>query len=77
MSYRHGTYTAYFRHWCRCDACRTYQADRIRRIRADQLATGRLSHGLRSAYDAGCRCEPCRTVKRLADARYRERRAAS
>ena len=66
MSYRHGTYTAYARHGCRCDACRAYQNARVARNRADRLAGGRLTHGTRSAYDAGCRCDACYQARRVA-----------
>jgi hypothetical protein len=51
-SYVHGTYTAYARHGCRCDLCRAYQNERVRRNRADRLAAGRLTHGRRSTWDA-------------------------
>lgn len=46
----------YERHGCKCAGCRAAHADRVRRNRADRLAAGRLTHGTRSAYDAGCRC---------------------
>ena len=60
---RHGTYTAYFWYWCRCGRCREYQNKRVARNRAARLATGNLSHGTRSAYDAGCRCGICKTAR--------------
>lgn len=62
----HGTYTMYFRKECRCWRCRDYQSGRVRRNRAARLAAGRLSHGTRSAYDAGCRCIPCRGARQEA-----------
>mgnify|MGYP007115078499 CR=1 FL=1 len=64
MSFVHGTYVAYARHGCRCDRCATAQRDRVRRNRADRLATGRLNHGTRSARDAGCKCPPCIETRR-------------
>lgn len=67
---RHGTYTAYARWDCRCRECVAYQNDRVRRNRAERKATGRLSHGTRSAWDAGCRCESCLATKRSAEQRY-------
>lgn len=69
-SYTHGTYTGYYWHKCRCSKCTEYQRTRVARNRADRLASGRLSHGTRSAYDAGCRCEPCLAVRVDADRDY-------
>jgi hypothetical protein len=76
-SYVHGTYTAYAHHGCRCDLCRAYQNERVRRNRAERLAAGRLTHGRRSTWDAGCRCDECRAVHRAAHADYRQRQRAS
>lgn len=47
----------YQRYGCRCHGCRAAHNERVRQNRADRLATGRLNHGTRSAYDAGCRCK--------------------
>jgi hypothetical protein len=63
---KHGTYGAYGRRHCRCDECKDFQRDRNARNRADRLASGRLSHGTRSAYDAGCRCDDCKEARRVA-----------
>ena len=65
----HGTYSTYFWHMCRCTECREGQRQRVARNRAERLASGSLSHGTRSAYDAGCRCEPCKDVRREVYAR--------
>jgi hypothetical protein len=77
MSYTHGTYTAYGRYRCRCVACVAYQNGRNQRNRADRKSSGRLSHGTRSAYDAGCRCDDClgarRAVYEVENAARRER----
>lgn len=63
-SYTHGTYTAYARHGCRCDPCRTRQNDRVRANRAARLErVGRLTHGIRSTYDCGCRCTKCQACR--------------
>lgn len=51
----HGVYT----HGCRCDDCREAHRSYTRERRAKSLADGTLSHGTRSTYDAGCRCERC------------------
>ena len=74
----HGTYAAYKR-GCRCPACSAYQAGRVAANRADRLARlqatddiapaltswqAPIGHGTRSAYDAGCRCEPCRGARK-------------
>ena len=66
LSARHGTYAMYYRGNCNCRRCREYQRQRVARSRAERLATGRLSHGTRSAYDAGCRCDPCKAARREA-----------
>lgn len=62
----HGTYAAYAKDKCRCVECRGYQSARNAQNRADRLASGRLSHGRRSAYDAGCRCELCLGARQAA-----------
>ena len=62
MSYRHGTYTAYARHGCRCDHCTTYQRTRVKKNRLDRLARD-TGHGKRAMYDAGCRCDSCRATR--------------
>jgi hypothetical protein len=61
---KHGTYGTYFHLKCRCFACREYQRARVARNRAARLASGNLSHGSRSAYDAGCRCDQCLSARR-------------
>lgn len=63
----HGTYTMYARRGCRCDSCKEYQRARVAKNRSDRLKTGNLSHGTRSAYDAGCRCMDCKVVRSLAN----------
>jgi hypothetical protein len=60
---QHGTCYAYEERGCRCGLCRTNHNERVARNRADRLARGDLNHGARSAYDAGCRCEPCRIAR--------------
>jgi hypothetical protein len=71
---RHGTYAMYFKEKCRCTACRVYQRNRVRRNRAERLATGNLTHGTRSSYDAGCRCMDCYRARQRAYARERSGR---
>lgn len=71
---KHGTYSTYARGACRCDLCVTQQRERVRANRADRLASGRLSHGTRSAYDAGCRCDLCRRARVEADFRTGRRK---
>lgn len=66
MSYTHGTYVAYAKHKCRCVACTAYQNGRNARNRSERLTDGRLNHGTRSAYDAGCRCSACTGARRAA-----------
>lgn len=62
----HGTYTMYARRKCRCDECKAYQRNRVAKNRAERLATGNLTHGTRSAYDAGCRCMYCKKARSIA-----------
>lgn len=71
----HGTYVAYARHACRCEECVDYQRARVRANRADRLASGRLNHGSRASYDAGCRCLPCRGARSRASRRESIQRA--
>ena len=72
----HGqSYTLYARRGCRCDKCRAFQAARVAANRADRL-TRLAVHGIRSSYDAGCRCEPCKAARREAGRLARERDAA-
>jgi hypothetical protein len=61
---KHGTFGAYFYKGCRCQECRSYQRKRNAANRRERLASGRLSHGTRSAYDCGCRCDPCKGARR-------------
>jgi hypothetical protein len=72
MSFTHGTASGYERHGCRCDLCRANHNERVARNRADRLASGPLSHGTRSAYDAGCRCAACMEDRRRAYAELSE-----
>lgn len=72
MSYRHGTYTAYARHGCRCDSCREYQRARVAASRAARLASGNVNHGS-AGWDDGCRCETCTQTHRRRYADYYKR----
>lgn len=73
---QHGTYTRYARMGCRCPMCREYQRAKVERSRAARLAAGSLSHGTRSAYDAGCRCSDCSAARRDAYKRLASEGAA-
>lgn len=54
-----------YRRGCRCTPCRGANAARVRDNRAARLADpARLTHGTRSAYDAGCRCRECWLTRR-------------
>lgn len=76
----HGTYSAYFRHKCRCDECRLAHNSKVAQNRRDRLArVGSLTHGIRSSYDAGCRCTKCqnvRSAKSRLEQELRRKRAA-
>lgn len=73
---KHGTAFTYGKRGCRCDACKDFQRERNATNRADRLASGRLTHGKRSAYDAGCRCALCKEARRVASASVDLRSAA-
>jgi hypothetical protein len=62
VSYVHGTERAYARERCRCATCREYQRTRVARNRAERAAAP-ASHGTRSTYDAGCRCDECKAAR--------------
>lgn len=68
----HSPTTGYERHNCRCEACVAHHNARVKQNRQERLADGRLTHGTRSAYDAGCRCVDCSEVRRAAYRRLRE-----
>lgn len=56
-----------------CEDCRKHQRARVRKNRAERLITGRLNHGKRSAYDAGCECRDCLRARAEAYARLERR----
>lgn len=68
----HSPFTGYERLGCRCEACREHHNARVRANRQRRLKDGNLSHGTRSAFDAGCRCEDCRRARREAAVKLRE-----
>lgn len=72
MTRTHGKATAYEKDGCRCEACTDRHNERVAKNRADRLASGRLNHGSRSAYDAGCRCDACKGARRAAAGRERD-----
>ena len=72
---QHGTDYRYTRLGRRCPMCVENHRARIAAERKARLDAGRLNHGTRSAYDAGCRCDECRAARRRAYERY-ERRSA-
>lgn len=74
----HGTKAGYDTHRRRgtvpCDECKTAKAAherRMRRLRAERLED--LPHPSVVAYDSGCRCWPCKDLKRTRDRDYRAR----
>lgn len=62
----HSPWRGYDQRGCRCEACVAVHNARVRRNRAERLASGNLTHGARSAYDAGCRCTDCKRARREA-----------
>lgn len=65
--------TGYERHRCRCSICRAANAAKVAATRARRRARLLASpspesddgHGTQGGYDAGCRCEACRLVRRI------------
>jgi hypothetical protein len=57
----HGTVRHYKSQHCRCEPCKTANADYVRRKREEARARGfaNLRHGIQSTYNAGCRCDLC------------------
>lgn len=73
MTSAHG-YVPYT-HGCRCDVCREAARLYRRQQRARRLTSGEIVHGVRAAYDAGCRCYPCCAARSAALPRDRQTRA--
>lgn len=76
---RHGR-TGYEKHGCRCAVCRAANTAHVAAVRARRLlrlsaAPDDAAHGTIQAYDAGCRCPDCKTIRAV---RYhtRERQPA-
>ena len=63
----HGTYTRYKYHKCRCKRCRAAIALYVTEYRERNMnskSLPNLTHGTRSAYNNGCRCEDCAKANR-------------
>lgn len=61
---QHGSHYRYKMLGCRCPMGVEAHRRRTEESRMNRLLEGRLSHGTRSAYDAGCRCDDCRKARR-------------
>lgn len=61
---QHGSCARYELDGCRCPLCKHNHNERVKRNRRERLESGLLSHGTRSAYDAGCRCPECAAARR-------------
>jgi hypothetical protein len=83
---RHGKYTTYCNHGCRCPACReawrVYVNEKNHRLGRHRTWGEYLAqlaqqtpppHGTESRYTKGCRCEEC--VRAATEARKRRRRS--
>lgn len=67
---KHGTYTAYLKHGCRCDECKLkmqqksnkyYKSDREFFKNTGTFKTQKVQHGSYTSYKKyGCRCAKCR-----------------
>lgn len=68
----HGTAGGYNNHHCRCAACREawrlscmdYRRRRGVRPASEYQASRTVTHGIRSSYAHGCRCEDCQRAER-------------
>lgn len=47
-----------------CEGCKAHQRERVAQNRKERAESGKITHGTRSGYDAGCRDDCCRS-KRL------------
>lgn len=60
MTVKHGTWTGYVHHRCRCDDCRAANAREHVRLRAQRTPEMAREHGTYSTYNNyGCRCPLC------------------
>lgn len=75
---RHGTWTAYSRFSCRCEACRAAGSTYKRQRRAASSAGKKAPaiHGSISKYQRGCRCDKCREAMSDYGRRRREAKKA-
>lgn len=71
----HGSASTYRSGLCRDECCREPHRIATAKNRADRLKSGRLNHGTRSGYDAGCRCPDCRGARAAAHIRASQRAA--
>lgn len=63
----HGTYTRYKYHHCPCKRCKAAVAKYVADYRAKNKKSkdlSNLTHGLRSSYNNGCRCDLCAEANR-------------
>jgi 5-methylcytosine-specific restriction endonuclease McrA len=71
---KHGLYSTYTNHKCRCDDClaanRAYKREWAKRQTKKELQPDSDRHGTRNGYRDGCRCEPCRAANREASRRF-------
>ena len=77
---RHGLYSSYQNHGCRCDLCRAANAEhKLRRRIERSLPPDDPRHGKETTYlNYACRCDPCTAAKAERDRqRCLAKRAAS
>ena len=72
----HGTYTRYKYHDCRCRRCKTAVAAYVKAYREKDSGDKLLTHGTRSAYNCGCRCEDCAFANREYAKLWKRKQAA-
>jgi hypothetical protein len=73
----HGSASSYRSGLCREECCREPHRIATAQNRAERLKAGRINHGTRSGYDAGCRCPACRGARSAAHVRASQRAAAA
>jgi hypothetical protein len=77
---RHGLYSSYKNHGCRCDLCRAANAENgLKRRTERSLAPDDPRHGKEATYlNYACRCDPCAAAHAERDRqRYLAKQAAS
>ncbi len=78
---KHGTSTRYYTLKCRCDRCRKFAREYMRKLRAklrdEAAADQKIPHGTVNGYENyGCRCDRCTKAKMKSKQAARKKAAA-